>query len=132
MYVCVLSGQGEREGAHQDPGRRWLRTGGDNEMPPAEWGGIRKRYIIYGGEGCRGKWERSTPPPPPPADYLRVGGCETRRAQRRPCGHCPAADPAPTPPPPETCAVRFPPCWPAMGPPLTYLNWQLKRHSNCY
>ncbi len=42
----------------------------------------------------------------------------------------------PTPPPPRQWPAQFvsriPPIWSVRAPPLTYLNWQLKRHSNGY
>ena len=63
-------------------------------------------------------------PPLPPGDYPRVGGRESSTTGV-------AGSQTASRPPPQTCAVYFPPSWPA-GPPLTYLNWQLKRHSNCY
>ncbi len=64
----------------------------------------------------------------------RRHGCRrlSRRAERLTCSWLPASTaPPPPPPPPRADPFAPKPAW-QQGPPLTYLDRQLKRHSNCY
>ncbi len=85
------------------------------------------------GRGGEGTGAVRLSPSPPPVDYPRVGGRELGRAERLTCSRLLAGTFLPPVPPPPDPRRPLPgkPCI-ATGPLLTYLNRQLKRHSNSY
>jgi hypothetical protein len=83
-----------------------------------------------GGEGWRGL--PATPPRRPQPCYPRVGGWESERAERQMYSQWHGRPAPPSPPTPQhtvSCQFTASSSW-QKGPHLTYLNWQLMRHSN--